>query len=1150
MIAKPRRSQSKAIFNVSPLKMDPTRTATLRRAWTQDFNRKFAELSRRIVTLVDTQDSFGLVHNAAWGFQSSAEQITAFKAWMQQQVNILLLADGEKSWWRKYITDGFRKGQGRVFDDFKMGDRTQAQKDFLKFAFNNPVSQERLDVLAARVFTELEGVTDAMAQQITRVLTDGLTQGKNPKQIAKDMVDRVDKVGKNRARMIAQTEIIRAHSEGQLTELEKMGVQHVGVQVEFSAAHKGACPICQALNNKKYTLVQARGVIPVHVCCRCCWRPSVDTDVLVGPVPATPSEEHVVEQQIPEASPEPKKSVWQKLKTFLTGNQERGLPVANIKLWTILRQLFEPTANFNPAHDKLGRFARGSGHTDVSFLGSLKHVKALGGSTGATLVEDEHGHQYVMKKGSSAGHLRAEYAAEQAYRALGVSVPHSKFYETPNGPVKLSQFKKGAELGTLSKNEQNLLKAQLQKNFAAHALLANWDVVGMKKDNILVSVKKGVYQEHHIDAGGSLDYRAKGGMKGEQWNGQANEFESMRNGKNAQTAEIFGSMTPAQIQHSVDHVVANKESLLAALPEKYHEIIKQRIVSLQNKAKALTAGVAASPDPIVKKTSSNTPEASSHLNTGDALANYVKQNPGDGKFTQLHLDKIKYLNTHGIVGGVFFTGTNSTPHIDKAQTEQLKKLLPAGTVIKKVDINAKQMAEGWLPVGHKVLHKKSKTEPTKPAPDKAVLEKSPTSIEAIAEQAVKIAAGSALSVGHYTMAYYKATGKIPDKAEKSKHWEHLLAKIASPEPQHDIFGNPKTETDKPKHNPGADQSHTTFEAVKLKGESTSHLPAVKSWKAGLESSEQAAISLWKSSAKKTRAAFANDPPPPPKDKYAAAFYSAISKAPQVEGTVYRGISGSYAKTIADECKLAGVGGTWHDTAPMCQSLNTGTAHKFANGETMLVIKTKTARFIKDESGYGNEEECTAMPNTLHRIVAIHSNHVVGGKKVANVVELEEVHGPADVHKYDVTGKSGGVAKPKPSETASIVQPLPTQTATVAAPVSSNKPTKIAKSVALGVKGGKIAEHSSSAIGGLANKEVGKTNALGLHVHYANAPGLFSVAEPGGGMKHIVVLKDKTTGSLEKHYVDKQTATQIAAHIKNFKQISQVVSLQNGKVSVL
>ena len=316
--------------NKSPLKLDPTRTVTLRRMFEQAFNKRFTELKKRITKLVVTDDCFGLndsnhdpfttnandspnpynlqhqivthirevlaqtpgqtiasfkdvrmtltmldksefdyhvlsmrslgllklyvepesvnldhasldwmvrernldspeayggwiyyngvsivpTTNTAFKFHSMTEQIKAFQSWLKQQVSILLLTEGDTSWWRKYIVDGFKKGQGRVFDDFndKAADITDTQRQFLKGAFNNPVSEERVDVLASRVFTELKGVTDAMAQQISRELTDGLTQGLNPVDIAKNLNAKVDGIGKNRARMIAQTECLPAET--------------------------------------------------------------------------------------------------------------------------------------------------------------------------------------------------------------------------------------------------------------------------------------------------------------------------------------------------------------------------------------------------------------------------------------------------------------------------------------------------------------------------------------------------------------------------------------------------------------------------------------------------------------------------------------------------------------------------------------------------------------------------------------------------------------------------------------------------------------------------------------------------------------------------------------------------------------------------
>ncbi len=118
--------------------------------------------------------------------------------------------------------------------------------------------------------------------------------------------------------------------------------------------------------------------------------------------------------------------------------------------------------------------------TDFPATGDdLKVIKTLGGSTGAKLVEDKNGKQYVMKTGKNAGHLREEAAADDLYRAMGLDVPRSKIYDRPGGPVKLSEFHAGKTLGELERSDpvayQNAV-SHLRKGFVAHALMGNWDV--------------------------------------------------------------------------------------------------------------------------------------------------------------------------------------------------------------------------------------------------------------------------------------------------------------------------------------------------------------------------------------------------------------------------------------------------------------------------------------------------------------------------------------------------------------------------------------------------------------------------------------------------------------------------------------------------
>ena len=64
-----------------------------------------------------------------------------------------------------------------------------------------------------------------------------------------------------------------------------------------------------------------------------------------------------------------------------------------------------------------------------SSLADLKQVKSLGGSTGASLMEDANGHKFVVKSGASLEHAENEFAANMIYKVLGVPVPDCKMID-------------------------------------------------------------------------------------------------------------------------------------------------------------------------------------------------------------------------------------------------------------------------------------------------------------------------------------------------------------------------------------------------------------------------------------------------------------------------------------------------------------------------------------------------------------------------------------------------------------------------------------------------------------------------------------------------------------------------------------------------
>lgn len=297
--APPRRSVGKGAQRLSrsPLQADPTRTATLRRQFLLEVRRRHARVRRKVVDLVLGEDVFGLkarshnpyvgnvlTLNQRWRFLTDAQKVQQFQQWIQQQLQLEIIGvaaqEIENAYWRKYVEEGYRKGAGRAFDDTRRAAKVVAdtqgvsdfyagtKDEFLRSAFGRPVAIEKVKLLAGRVFTDLKGVTEQTATQMARVLADGLVQGQNPRQIARTLTDRLDKIGLTRAETIARSEIVRAHSEGQLDALEQMGVEEVGVMVEWSTAGDSrVCPLCEAMSGAVFTIKEARGMIPRHANC-------------------------------------------------------------------------------------------------------------------------------------------------------------------------------------------------------------------------------------------------------------------------------------------------------------------------------------------------------------------------------------------------------------------------------------------------------------------------------------------------------------------------------------------------------------------------------------------------------------------------------------------------------------------------------------------------------------------------------------------------------------------------------------------------------------------------------------------------------------------------------------------------------------------
>lgn len=270
---------------------DPSQTAGIRKQFESEAFRRFRWLKGQINDSIVKGDGFGLIdkspslmlNRGQFEFERSSAKIDSFMSWLrdQQALGVLGVTQGAtlqsaaaNAWTSTYISSAYVRGISRAASQMRKGG-AQVENSWISSAFQREIHADRIALAYTRTFSELEGITQAMDQQISRVIAQGLAEGRGPYDIARSINDRVDKIGITRARMLARTEVIATHSDAMLNGFQEAEIEGVDVEAEWLTAND-PCPLCEDLAaGAPYTIDQARGMIPAHPNCRCSWSPRV-----------------------------------------------------------------------------------------------------------------------------------------------------------------------------------------------------------------------------------------------------------------------------------------------------------------------------------------------------------------------------------------------------------------------------------------------------------------------------------------------------------------------------------------------------------------------------------------------------------------------------------------------------------------------------------------------------------------------------------------------------------------------------------------------------------------------------------------------------------------------------------------------------------
>jgi SPP1 gp7 family putative phage head morphogenesis protein len=258
-----------------------------------EFQRRFKTVARHINEFIGINDVYGLeappvfklVEKRQYQFLTDPQKLENFRQWLQLQIDLELLqvtgGDPTKPWTADYIESAYSKGLVRAYVDARRADLIEdvpwyrgTSEQFLLESFSQRVILEKVQLLSTRAFEQMRGVTTTMSQQMNRILSEGLVNGWGARKTAREMTKAIGALTKNRALMIARTEIVHAQAEGQLDGYTRLGISQVRAKVEWlTAGDPKVCDECLSMEGKTFTVAEAHGWIPLHPNCRCAWIP-------------------------------------------------------------------------------------------------------------------------------------------------------------------------------------------------------------------------------------------------------------------------------------------------------------------------------------------------------------------------------------------------------------------------------------------------------------------------------------------------------------------------------------------------------------------------------------------------------------------------------------------------------------------------------------------------------------------------------------------------------------------------------------------------------------------------------------------------------------------------------------------------------------
>lgn len=249
------------------LEKDPTGQAGNRLRAKVDISKRVERLREPVLAILDSFPVESItVNKTRYNYDVNPQRIAGLFDELQALFYQALELDGFNRGWflSQYLGKAWQEGTTKAFTRLKQAAESAApniaEVMHLDSVLTSPEYARRFEIIAARAFESMKGFAGQAANDLGRILGEGVALGQSPRTIARDIRKKFDQIQGYRALRIARTEVNNSFKEARYEETKDVR-DRLGLSVKVihvSALVENTRPSHAARHGKIYTLEDER----------------------------------------------------------------------------------------------------------------------------------------------------------------------------------------------------------------------------------------------------------------------------------------------------------------------------------------------------------------------------------------------------------------------------------------------------------------------------------------------------------------------------------------------------------------------------------------------------------------------------------------------------------------------------------------------------------------------------------------------------------------------------------------------------------------------------------------------------------------------------------------------------------------------------